>query len=202
MKGLLYKDISLLFSVGKLYFVFIAVLVVLGFFCSATNLLSLYAVVFFSTLGPTTIAYDERDRWDIYSNLLPVTRGQYVSAKYMLTLILSFGIVIISLLPYLIKQGFNSEFSVLVPVYIIMGIIYPAATFPVMFKYGYSKGKIIVIIFAGILGALAPISSNSEFLKKLPAEGNVIIAAAAACAIVLYVVSWLISVAVYKKREF
>ena len=130
MKGLIVKDLKLLSKVGKAYLIFLAVLIVLALFAPDMSFLSLYAVLFTSILAPNTIAYDERDRWDKFALTLPVSKAQYVSSKYLLSLLLALCAVLLAFVVSIVNDGHAMNTLINVVLYLTVGLFYPAISLP------------------------------------------------------------------------
>lgn len=202
MKGLLYKDIRLLFNIAKFFFVSMCVLLAVGMIFPKSSMMLAFAVIFISSLVTSTLSYDEIDRWDVYSGVLPVSKAQYVSSKYILSLLLSVPAVLIASAGYIINHGFGKESVSYIFIYILLGLFYPAIAFPLIFKYGYAKGKIAVVLIGAVSGAAGALAGNSDFIYGQLAVSPAIFIAAGSASIVLFAISWAISVAVYRKKEF
>ena len=96
MRGLLYKDWSLVINSYKYNF-----LLLLVFYALLTALLKMtflaYAMVFVVGMyAASTTSMDENSHWDAYARTLPVTPGQLVAVKYLLTLFFTAVGVILS----------------------------------------------------------------------------------------------------------
>ena len=89
MKGLLLKDFYLLASYCKSFLLISAVFIGL-FAVEPSNFFFLLMLCIMLGMLPTTLlSYDEREHWNVYSQVFPVTRGQYVSVKYLIGLLCS-----------------------------------------------------------------------------------------------------------------
>ncbi len=202
MKGLLVKDFMLIYKIGKVYLIFIAVMLLGGAAFSNISFLSYYAVVFFSILGPNTIAYDERDRWDKFALTLPITKSQYVSSKYLLSFILTSGAALMCAVVFILHDGFSVNCFLSVLPSFALGLFYPAVSLPVMLRFGYAKGKIPIIFLAGIIGGLSVLLSKTKILMPQLSEFNYLFLILFAVITMVFVLSWAIAVKLFKNREF
>lgn len=202
MKGLIVKDLKLLSKVGKAYLIFLAVLIVLALFAQNMNFLSLYAVLFTSILGPNTIAYDERDRWDKFALTLPVSKVQYVSAKYLLSLLLALCAVLLAFVVSVVHDGFSVNTLVNVILYLTVGLFYPAISLPLSLGFGYAKSKLALVIFAGVTGGAGVIISRIESISAyIYSLNNYVFFAAFLAVAIIFALSWFIAIKLYQKRE-
>ena len=89
--------------------------------------------------------------------------------------------------------------SILIPLLLAVGLGVPALMFPVMFKFGATKGRTVyiavVMIASATCGVLMTSESVSGALDALPIL-PVIVAAA-----VVFIGSWALSVKWFKARE-
>lgn len=150
MKGLLYKDLSLIVSGYKFNFLYL--LVFYGLVTALTRLTFLsYALIFVVGMyASTTIAMDENSRWDAYARTLPVKPGQIVAVKYLLTLFfLVVGVVLGALMTLLIPGE-----SAPTPGEVVLGLaaatlttlVYYSLTIPLSYKFGSAKARSWVMI--------------------------------------------------------
>ena len=78
MKGLLKKDAYLLFKIGKPFFLICIVFLAVLFYSGSNISLSLFPCLIAGIFPVTLISYEERDKWQSYSALLPVSRAKLV----------------------------------------------------------------------------------------------------------------------------
>ena len=201
MKGLLLKDFYMLFCYCRLFLLVIAVFLAAGML-TETDMTFLFIPCMFAGLLPVTLqAYDERSGWCRYSGVLPYTRAQLVSVKYLLSLLLGCAVVLLAGVAYLLPAGAAepSGLASLLAVAASLTLIFPALLMPFVFRFGSEKGRIAYLILVGGLCAGGLLLFNGE--HELPQLENgwqwLLIGAAA----LLYTGSWLLSVAIYQARE-
>ena len=85
MKGLLLKDFYLMAGYCKSFLLVSAVFI--GLFVVEPS--NFFFLLMLCILPTTLLSYDEREHWNVYSQVFPVTRGQYVSVKYLIGLLCS-----------------------------------------------------------------------------------------------------------------
>lgn len=206
MKGLILKDLYALQKYCKNVIIILLVFVCVGFFSTGTNGFFIsYPCILGSILPVTLLAYDEKEKWNSYAQTLPVTKGQYVSGKYIIGLITTSFFLVITSIVYIIKMiqqnlfSFNEYLNTLFGI-LIFCLIMSAFIPPFVFKFGTQKGKIIYLTAVGIICGVFIVSesySDASLLSliKIPIAGVLGIC------VVLYVLSWILSIKFYQSRE-
>lgn len=203
MKGLLIKDFKMIKRMG----IFL-ILISAGFFlisvASENNLyFSHQSMVLLSVLPITLIAYDEQANWNKYEVILPVSRAKIVLEKYLLVLIMIIPAIIVENIVFYFNKNINaSDILNLASMMLFIGTIIPIVILPITFRFGYLKSKIISLFIIAFIAATMGVitSATSEFIQtnfiaKMNSYMFVIIA------IVLFLASFGLSAALYKKRE-
>lgn len=225
MKGLLYKDWSLIAGGYKTNFLFL--LLCYGLFTVAFRVSFLaYAMVFvLGMYASSTIALDENSHWDAYAHTLPVTPGQLVSSKYLLTLLLTLaslplGFAMIALLPApkpsLMETGLGLAAAAAVT------LVYLSFVIPLSYHFGAAKARSWVSLTILIV-ALGPVAlvmllpdtvmerlqnalhaldvtvtgSCSELAFALMVIGGLVLFSLA-----VLVISWAVSVRIYTRKSY
>lgn len=212
MKGLLLKD---LYMIKKYFWSYL--LIVIGFtFVLASSGNSFYGVfpcLLVGSLPMSIQAYDEKEKWFQYSGSLPITKVQLVSVKY----ICSIGFILIEALSSALLLTFNMLFidkgasltfysiAALCSMYPLIGAVL-SFCLAFIFRLGAEKGRFVYMIFGGLcgaVGAILGISAGGEDTELLFNEPSSLIVCAImiSLAALLYAISWLLSIAFYKKRE-
>ncbi len=173
MSALLLKDFICLKRQAKTLLVFFVMYIIL--FVTMQNFNFLYAMVIIlaTTLVMNTYAYDENAKWDTYALSLPITKQQIVLSKYLLSILLACGGVLICVVISLIKKQTNLENWL--TIYALFGVAIFIISFllPLLYKFGSQKARILVIciILVPTFGALAlsqlGLSAPSESTIKL-----------------------------------
>lgn len=200
MLGLLLKD---LFNIRKQALWYAAMIVI---FCVISAVLQ--NVAFASTIGIlvtisislTAIAYEEKDGWQKFVVASGTSIKTIVGEKYFLgvlfALVSSVGYCIIFVI---VGVETNRLFELVTP--ICMQFIALAFVLPIVFKFGVEKGRVYMIIIAVAL--LAALIGLMPLLDGVMSSGQTIIAICVACAtVLLLIISFVISVKIYSKKEF
>lgn len=204
MKGLLLKDWYMITRYCRFLYLVDLAFIVGGLFLSGFTIFMAYPALFAAVVPMTLYSYDEREKWHIYSSALPVSRAQLVSAKYIIGLLSEAAVLLLTVVIHAAARYFRPEsaFNDLVPILIAsaLSLVTPALTLPMMFRLGAEKGRIgYTIVIAGVCAASVILlnADAPELVRGLTIHPAVLCAAALA----LYAASWLLSVAIYKKRE-
>ena len=201
MRGLLEKDIRLLFKRKQIFIVIIIVELFLGMSGSGT-----FAVLYFTMLAGIiaagTLSYDEFDNGFGFLFTLPIDRKTYIREKYVLCIAACAVAWCISIVLYIVSGiagGQNINFIAQFPEFVM---IFPGMSMlatiilPLQLKYGSEKGKIALFVICGCLAAVFVFAKNlfSEesaigfinIIHGIP-MGTIMIGITALCAIVIFV---------------
>ena len=144
MRGLLYKDWSLVINSYKYNF-----LLLLVFYALLTALLKMtflaYAMVFVVGMyAASTTSMDENSHWDAYARTLPVTPGQLVAVKYLLTLFFTaVGVILSFVLLQLVPQGVSTlaEEVLGLSSATLVTMLYFSLTIPLSYRFGAVRAR-------------------------------------------------------------
>lgn len=203
MKGLLIKDFYMAKAYGKIFLIFILISMVT--ICSGQeNWIVVYSLLMVGIFPMTLQSYDERERWDKTCMLLPVSRTQIVSGKYLFGAILLISVTLLYSLLYGVTMVVNRQFALenimeRLSMMLSFGLLAPAFVLPFVFKFGMEKGRIAYIAsFAVIFGGISVLTNHPSLFAAFPKIGMYGILAIVLCA---YAVSWILSIHFYRKRE-
>lgn len=201
MIGLILKDILNLKKQSKVYLVLLVFYFVIGIANENSAMFSSMIAVVAAMMPITAMAYDERSKWDRYALTMPISRFNIIVSKYILGLIFLAMAFFITMLFSLLFTKLNLLINVGT---LSVGILIISVVFPLLFKFGVEKGRILMmmVLFAptGIilvmskLGIKVP-TVDAELIKLLVYISPLV-------ALVLFAISILISLAIYKKKEF
>ena len=155
--------------------------------------------------------FDEQCKWQQYSMAMPYGRKMIVSSKYVAMAIAAVVSSIIVTIFYGVgiaidATGFSSSSIVSsIILSLAIGIIYPTFILPLAYKFNSEKGRTIMLFLNGAAGAcsvfLLSAIEATGILAKLSNCTNILPYIAIAAVLVLFALSWLISVKIYEKRE-
>lgn len=157
VKGLMIKDLRLIFSQMKLFLIIIVVWAIF-MTVSLKGALSVgYIALMFSFITLSTFNYDEAEKGMSYLFTLPIGRKDYIKEKYLLGLmIIVVPALIATLLTCILCVMTNAEREFLD--YLFSSIItIPAAIvllvleIPLYIKFGQEKRRIVTMISIGIM---------------------------------------------------
>lgn len=203
MIGLIIKDLMNLKKLSKFYLLLLAFYFIIGMSGENQNMFSVMLIMLAVMIPMTALSYDEKNKWDRYALTMPLMRGTLILSKYILGLILLIAAFVLAMLSNVVFSDTTLFENLMINLTTISaGLIMMSFIFPMLFKYGVEKGRILmmIVIFAPTafiimiskLGIPAPDPGTIEiFLKFLPVA-----------AIAMYALSIIVSMSVYKKKEF
>ena len=209
MKALIFKDLLAVWKYCRNYLFMCGAFLVLSIVSGEYAFLQMYPLILIGSLVSTLVAYDERDKWDRQVLTMPVSRKQYVTAKYLTGLILQGSVLVLTVMAHGLRLLMSGGFVWTVlwadaAVMVALAAMTPSLILPFVFKNGSEKGRMAYLVVIGSIFALAAICT--VVVKKMGltdlAVGLPVSALAAAVAAVLYPASWALSVHWYRKREF
>lgn len=218
MLGLLMKDFLTLKKYLKTIFFTLLIYAVCGYISDNLDMLISFSTVLFSMITVTSIAYDENAHWNSYALTMPVSHNMLVLSKYILgCLLCMLGTVIslaVAILIFIVNNSLFDNFETLLVIAatgIIIGLLFISIYLPFAFKFGVEKSRIIMVsiflvpsIIIGITYKIAPEVINKA-LNALPIletnPAGTLISVTIGILIIL-TVSFIISAAIFKKKEF
>lgn len=203
MRGLLRKDFYLLWSYCRLMPLFLLAFILFSTFSSdgQSPFFIYYPCILSSVLPVNLLAYDDAEHWLTYCDTLPVTRRQYVSGKYIMSLICAGTIFLLSAVAAVVRLCRSGAFCPTdltdqLAVLAMISLLSSALTMPPLFKFGAQKGRIVFIGVVGIFCGLTAVLDTPDLSGvSLP------IALLPILAMVIFAASWLLSIRFYEKRE-
>lgn len=213
MKGLLLKDLYMSEKYCGAFLLIIVIFFGMSLMSGSSFFLLAYPCILVGLIPASLVSYDEREKWDVYSGTLPCSRPQFVSCKYLIGLLGELPVICITTLLYALGLFRMSDFDLyavfgMAAMFLLLGLIGPATTLPFMFRFGAEKGRIayfaVIILLCGGSAAFGSIqvSGGKNALETgafMPQAGVSLLLAA--LAILIYVVSWKLSIAFYEKKE-
>ena len=208
MIGLIYKDLMVMRKTLALYMVIFVVYGYMGIAYDQGGLLIAMVLVMSSILPVSSIAYDERCKWDKIANTAPLSRKEIVMAKYLFAILLTVFSVAVCFVIYLFDSRMPMTEKLIMCYMLTMGgMLYQALLLPVNIKFGAEKGRNIMLAIMFVPVLLVVAVSNTG-LVDLPAvvlflENNeqLIPYIVTATVAVAYSVSVTLSVKIYENKD-
>ena len=200
MKGLLVKDFLLMIKSKKviLFMLFIGIIGGINDISFATG----YILMVLAILSLSTISYDEANHGLNTLFTLPISKSDYVKEKYLFSLIITgIGFVFVTILGCFSKSGFMETLIILSTALLL------ALSLPFQLKEGNEKGRIV--LFVVVFGCTFLFAFLNQFIPKFfesiesvlntldPIMFSVDLLITS---FILYFISMLISIRVYKNR--
>lgn len=207
MKGLLLKDWFMMKSYCKAYVFIVAVFLGVALFNEGNMFFLIYPSMLGGLIPITLLSYDERSHWNQYCCTLPATKAEFVSAKYLIGLLTSITLIVITVLSQFAKMVVTGRYNisdlvVLFFVLLIISLIPPACCLPFMYKLGVEKGRLAYYFVIGLICALAVIAASFiSFASDIELKPNLVMGILVIAALVIYVTSWRLSIKFYERRE-
>lgn len=199
MNGLLIKDFYMLMKYCRIYLFITVVFIGISLVNENNTFFMFYPCLLASILPVSLYAFDEKEKWCNYCGTLPVSKSQYVFAKYIFGLI----IVVIAALLVTVAQAlkmepirFNDCISIAAEL-LLVGLLPPSVILPFIFIFGAEKGRIAYFVAIALVVAA---TMGMEQIS-LPEGGIFSLPFALLLAFVLYLFSGLLSSFFYQKRE-
>ena len=208
MIGLIYKDLMVMRKTLALYWVIFAVYGYMGIAYDQGGLLFAMVLVLSSILPVSSIAYDERCKWDKIANTAPLSRKEIVMAKYLFAILLTVFSVAVCFVIYLFDSRMPMTEKLIMCYMLTMGgMLYQALLLPVNIKFGAEKGRniMLAIMFIPVLlvvavsnTGLVDLSAVVQFLENNEQLIPYIVTATVA---VVYAASVTLSVKIYENKD-
>lgn len=218
MKGLIIKDLRLLLQQKKSVLVILLCGVVMAMSTSG-EFIAGWIMMIGALFGLGTMAYDENENCYQFLMTAPVSRKDYVFAKYLFCFlcILVFWILaaIFLAVSHSIKKApvlGNGDVAVLLGA-LLVSVLIVALCLPARLKYGTERSRIVLLVIFGVFTVAAGLGSRlttgkinaeklSEAVQELPVSGASAVAAGIAVSLALTALSVFLSVRIMEKKEF
>ena len=212
MKGLLLKDAYQMWSYTRWIILASVAMILMGtfFMKEGSNFFMLYGGLLLGLSPMSLLAYDQSSRFSICSAALPVTKEQLVGGKYLIGLCGMALAELLSMAALAAAQLLWGTVSVQITVATLiqmamLTLLDNIILLPLFYRFGYEKAKYVYYLSIGMLGSFRGyfVSSGDSALDSiLPANGSLLVLVVVlAVVLVLYTLSWRLSVAWYGKAE-
>jgi len=206
MMGLILKDLLNIKNNMRTLIIVLAFYIVLAISVNDINLVSGMVVILFTMLSINSFSYDDLAKWDRCALSFPISRGEIVLSKYILSLCMAAAGALISLIISFGIMLYKKEVEIkelLLATYILFAIatFFISMIIPLLYKFGVEKSRIMIILVLGLptllLSFLAKsgIKINENFLIFLLKISPVLL-------IGILILSIFLSTAIYNNKEF
>lgn len=215
MIGLMVKDFLVMRKTIRSYLLLMLVYTVLAIIGAwSADFVGGFLMTMVAILPMNTFAYDKQAKWDVYGLTFPVGRTKTVAARYLAVLLLAFGGLALAAAAGLLMNGMGQienmdGYLLTCATCGLMSLVFNAVMLPVLYKFGPERARFMtfgvfgIVVLAGWL-FLFPLK-GLEWLKTLgeptPAQIAAIPFFAAAVALVLLLLSFLLSRHIYENLD-
>lgn len=207
MRGLILKDLYLIKKYCKSYLTFALLFIALSLMNGENMIFALYPSVVCGMVTVSLMSLDEKSRWLSYSASLPYTKGQIVSEKYLLGLVIQLSVLVLTGIAQTVRMNRSGTLDteslfVLMALVAATALLTSAVNLPLVFRFGCERARILFYVLIGVicaLGVVIPMLLNGEI--KLNIEPVTAAVTAIVIAVLGYALSWVLSVKLYKNRE-
>lgn len=212
MKGLIIKDILNLKKQIKT--VFFIILIYAGFSLTSSNDYSNMQSSFISgiiillsiTVSISSFSYDEYSKWDKYAASLPVSRKNIVLSKYILSILFLLAGFIVSLLYTIIIMLTGNTVNILetilsICIMISIAILIISILLPSVYKFGVEKARILMFAIYFTPTIIIVLLSRFNLVTLSENQLMLIFKLLPVFAIVILIISFLISCKIFEKKE-
>ncbi len=205
MKGLLLKDWYMMKKYCRAYLLLAIIFTAVSFWGNDNLFLIFYPCLLCGMIPVNLLAFDESSRWIQYSEALPYTRAQIVSAKYLIGIFSQLAILLLTVGAQAIRMNINgnlnpSELLMLSVTMIAISSLSSALCLPFIFKMGVEKGRAAYYVMIGIACGGTVFASNA-FGAQPEISFNFPLVIFACISLGVYALSWYLSIIFYKRRE-
>ena len=214
MKGLLYKDVSIMTRSFKGNILLLVALYGVLILVTKEAYLAYAMTAVWGIYVASTINYDEQAHWDAYAATLPVTPGQVIASKYLLCAASTAIGAALSLALVLLAGVGGAEYTLGILACAEVSVLTNALLMPITYRFGAAKSRayLMVIVFAIVFGVCfaaqevlqsqaADFANMNAALQTQTTLAAGIIALSLLLTAVLYAISYTICTRVYAKKE-
>ncbi len=213
MRGLLWKELAVLKRYARTILLLGVFYLVLAYFnqdtIAMTGFLGGMSIMLCVILCYASLAYDEQAKWDKYVCTMPLSRAKIVGSKYVLALIaVGVGLLLSGLL-CVVLSALREQLDFLALVQIlgslaVAALILLAILLPVAIRFGVEKSRFIILgivlipVLLGLVVQQMGLTLSAGAVSML--QG--LLWAMPVIAVVLYLLSFALSLRIYRRKEF
>ena len=206
MNGLILKDLLNLKKYSRTLLLIIAVYIVFALLGDSVSFISGAVIILSAMMVITSFSYDYMAKWDKYALSLPVTRRDVVLAKYLLGLIVILIGAAVSLAISLLYSLYSPQLTLLQQLAVVgaicgIGLVMISVLLPLIFKFGVEKSRILLILVCLVPTLVAIGAVRADIPMPSAQMLSFLIKLSPLAVILIYFLSYLISLSIYKKKE-
>lgn len=160
----------------------------------------------------TLASYDKQAKWDTYALSMPLTREKIVREKYSMAVLMiamsAAASTVLVTITWIIRSGGLSEYFILTTFATLalgagLALVYAAVSLPLSLWLGVEKARYIPVVLIAILFFLGYLLANSHDLRHIQTDSLLLfILCADILSAALFVISYFISISIYRKKDF
>ncbi len=207
MKGLIIKDFYQMKSYLRVFLVVVLFCVLAGISNQDAIFMTYYPAILMGVMPITMFAYDEKEKFLRLLSALPIKRRTYVTEKYLFGFLLVLFACIatgtVQGIKMMMAGGFVLiDFALIMTIPLAIGMVAPAIVLPLIFWLGTEKGRFVNIIVLVIALSFIKffVDMGSDFQLIVDAQQMVFLMMGAA--ILIYFLSWCVTVMIFEKKEY
>ena len=212
MIGLIKKDFYIYLGSGQLKYITLFILLygIIGITSNNMSFLSAAMVAFVAVFPINSISLDQNCHWNAFAVTMPVKRRDIIIGKYIISAILILiGGTLSIICSFFMKSSFIENLFVTI-VILSLSLIWTALSYPIIFKMGIEKGKLIsmeIIVIPVVIGVaagkeitnfLVQFMNFNKFETFFENYGYLILLIVS---ILIYVISSLISIKIFESKD-
>ncbi len=221
MWGIMLKDLYTIKRQGKMLIFLFLIYIFIAYFGEQPMMMTGIVAVVALMMPITCMAYEERCKWGVYAQALPVSKATQVGEKYIFPMLLCLiGSTLTIPIAYLVARYKNMDMTLMEIMLstlgvMVVGLFFLAFILPMMYRFGVEKGRLGLFVFAAAigLGSMAIGNLGKNQTEDMPSalanaivfvEKNtpIVVATVVVVCIMLYVISYFVSLSIEKKKEY
>jgi len=206
MYGLILQEFYSLRKMLKLYLIMIVVYSGLGLYSGDASGIVAYMILFATMSVIASFSSNEKNRWEMYANIVPVTRNQIVASYYIVSfamVLVAFllGIILCAVDSFIHSEDLSEAFQVIYGVTLI-GVVYLSAAIPIIIRLGSERGRFILMALIALPSMAAMIYFKMGGAVPDPELIKMLLYISPVVAVLSVVISVFVAVGIYRKKEF
>lgn len=203
MRGLILKDAYVLIKQIKFYGLLMLIMAAIP-----NTFTRGFAIMYASMLPITVISFDEQAKWDYYAAMMPYKKKDLVLSKYIIGIVFTLVVCVVAVLSVFVTAAVKGQSAELmqeylegIPMIAAAAVILMSLNLPIIFKMGAERGRLAYMAIT-VLVAITVVSSVEVKSSFWEMDENILLMGFAAVAVVLLLLSMVISVKVYNSKRY